>query len=169
MAYTYEGLGIRRIAFGQLTLRGRRLRKIGSTVTRCRRSGCCPCGNHIQQVFAAEDFLNGLATEEELLDVRLALAPGVVMNKQLAPGEKGWVMEAIAGMRFAKGMPFATNVDAALLQLVNGCNGIRPLREILASMPAEPGQTAQTSRTRCLELARTLMRWGIWLRARRRR
>ena len=91
---------------------------------------------------------------------RLAIASDVVLDQRLVPREIGWVVEAI-NLRFARGLPFAGSVDAALLRLVNTCDGNRPLRDIIASIGEGPGQNAQTVRQHCLELARNLVRWGM--------
>jgi hypothetical protein len=157
----YADLGIRRIGIGQLTLRRRQAQ---TNWFRCDTlpeiQGGCPCGDQIQRIFAAEDFLNGLQKDEEFMAQRLAISPDVVLDQRLAPRDAGWVVEAI-NLRLARGLPFAGNVDAALLRLVNTCDGKRPLRDLIAAMVEGSGQNAQTVRQQCLEMARNLVRWGM--------
>lgn len=157
----YRKLGIRRIAVGHLTLRRR---TVPENWFRCDTlpeiHGVCPCGDHIQRIFAAEDFLNGLSSEDELMAQRLAIASDVVLDQRLAPRELGWAVETI-NLCFARGLPFAGNVDVALLRLVNSCDGNRLLRDVITAIAEGPGQNAQTVRQHCLELARKLVRWGM--------
>lgn len=161
----YESQGIRRIAFGQLTLRRRRA---AENWFRCdtlpQIQGSYSCSEQIQRIFAAEDFLNQPDCPASLLQQKMMVAADVVIDQRLTPGKMGWAIDAM-GVHFIGGLPFAGNVDTTLLSLLNRCGGSRPLGEVIAAIVAESGPSAGSVRETCLDLARTLMRWGMLVRA----
>ncbi|HWQ90200.1 MAG TPA: class I SAM-dependent methyltransferase, partial [Clostridia bacterium] len=156
----YGELGIRRMAFGQLTLRKR---KAEENWFRCdilpAIQGFCPCGDQVQRVFAAEDLMNSSSGDTELLSRRFAIAPDVVLDQRLAPRASGWAAEAM-NLHFARGLPFSGNVDATLLRLITLCDGKSPLKDVIKCVCKDSGATG-ASAEHCLDLAKALIRWGM--------
>ena len=92
----YRGQGITRLALGAAILRKRRAARnwthyedlAGAAVA-------TDAGEQIERVFASEDFLAAVASDDALLNCRVALHPDHVLEQKLVAGEDGWVSQAL--------------------------------------------------------------------------
>jgi hypothetical protein len=75
-------------------------------------------------MFEAEDFLNGLADEAALLDVKFVLVPEHRLEQRLASSGGQWQLQE-ATLSLGEGIGFQGNLDintAMLLQSLDGSN-----------------------------------------------
>jgi hypothetical protein len=105
-------------------------------------------------MFAAQDFLEGLASPEALLDARLAVAPDVRLEQELRLTGEGWLLEQ-SGLELQSGLRFAAGLDRLTTPLVYGLDGTRTLREAL------PGGGEELGEADVLPLARRMLEAGF--------
>lgn len=132
----YDREGIEAIATGALILR----RRTGRNWVRADEMPAGPSGSgsdHVQRVFAAEDFLQGLADEHALLDEVFALVPGHRLDQTLVY-EEGYVA-GDARLRLAAGLGVVGLVPPNVLQVLFSLDGRRPLREAISEGAAVTG------------------------------
>jgi methylase of polypeptide subunit release factors len=122
----YRTRGIEAISSGSLVLR----RRSGRNWVREDELGPRPMGQggaHVERVFAAQDFLEGLATDRDLLDAVLERAPETwLIERRDAAG----TLER-ARLAVAEGVPVTGRIPPACLPVVGALDGRRTLREIL--------------------------------------
>jgi hypothetical protein len=147
--------GIASIAFGAVVLR-RRARAPGNWVRGLSlpRRPLQPSGAQLERMFAAQDFLEGLASPEALLDARLAVAPDVRLEQELRLTGEGWLLEQ-SGLELQSGLRFAAGLDRLTTPLVYGLDGTRTLREAL------PGGGEELGEADVLPLARRMLEAGF--------
>ena len=141
----YEKLGIASIGSGLITLRKT---ESGANWFRADESpekmeG--PCGSEVARGFALMDFLQTVASDEQLLETRLRYAPDLRLEQQYEPTAEGWKTSASV-IHLAKGLAYRGNTDPLIANLIVHCNGEKPLKDLVPSMAraleTEPGQVA---------------------------
>ena len=160
LAY-YERLGIGRISAGAVILRRR---SGGRNWIRCERAppggATGSASDQIQRVFAAEDLLHRLADDRELLQTSLALTPDHQLQQVLHADQGRWSVERIE-LRQTRGFPFTGEVDRLTAKLLLGCDGGRPLGELVAQVApqseSDPDQFARAAAA----LIRKLLKAGF--------
>ncbi|HTW99354.1 MAG TPA: methyltransferase, partial [Acidimicrobiales bacterium] len=86
--------------------------------------------------FEAADWLAGHGSDAALLDARLHVSPGTRLESwQHAEGGRWKVERAV--LRQVEGLAFSGLVNDEVAALVAGCDGRRPLREVLEALRAE--------------------------------
>ena len=157
----YRGQGIVRLALGGAILRKRRASLnwvhcedlAGAAVA-------TDAGEQIQRVFAAEDFLAGLASDDALLDYRVALHPDHLLEQKLVAGEGGWVNQALI-LAPASGIERRATIDTRVLLLLPQCDGRRTVRELIAIVGESDGTDFATAAASGLPLIKRLLRAGF--------
>jgi methylase of polypeptide subunit release factors len=149
------------IGFGSVTLRRR------SGDSNWRRAdelheGHNSASDHIQRVFAAEDLLRALPSEEGILNTRSRLAPGHRLEQAMVEGPDGGWQPLETRLVMTQGLGFRGSIDLPLAQMLQHLDGRRTLAEAVASAAAEMGiagaelpdfqQAATTTVRRLLEL-----------------
>ncbi len=160
MAY-YDELGIRRISAGTLIMRRRdtqknwfRAHSIGT--------GCCTgsANGQIERIFAAEDLLQGLDDDRDLLECRLLFDKHHRLEHQLSVEDGRWVVRA-ERLCASEGLPFAGNADVYIAKLLAGCDGRRTLRELIAEVGDYVKTDSEKLMAGCLTVVRRLMQSGF--------
>ena len=157
----YRDQGIARLALGAAILRKRRAARnwihcedlAGAAVA-------TDAGEQIQRVLDAEDFLAALATDDELLDRRVALHPDHVLEQKLVAGEDGWVSQALILLP-AKGIERRASIDPRVLMFLSQCNGSRTVREMIAAVGERDGTDFAAAATVGLPLVKRFLRAGF--------
>ena len=134
--------GIEQIAFGCAVLRRRtpangRPNWIRATRLPTRRLE--PASAQLEVIFAAHDFIAGLADERQLLDERLAVAENVAVEQELKLAEDGWGLRG-ASIAIRSGMRFSAGLDDVTTALVLGLDGTRTVREALPDPSEQHGR-----------------------------
>ena len=157
----YRGQGIARLALGGAILRKRRASRnwvhcedlAGAAVA-------TDAGEQIQRVFAAEDFLAGLASDDALLDCRVSLHPDHLLEQKLVAGEGGWVNQALI-LAPASGIERRAAIDTRVLLLLPQCDGRRTVRELIAIVGESDGTDFATAAASGVPLIKCLLRAGF--------
>lgn len=155
----YERAGIPEIASGLILLRNR------SGKNWVRIEDAPPCsgdfGDSIELGFALRDWLDA-AGDEDLLSEPLLLNPKARLDQHLEPAE-GTLRVTAAEIRLLDGLRYSGNVDRLALRMFAGCNGKRPLRELIAQLAADVGAPAERIAPECLGLIRRVIERGYVL------
>ncbi len=91
------------------------------------------CGEHVVQGFKLKDFLESLAGDSDLLAACLCASPDVRLDKSYEISEEAWV-ETGTQLSLKRGLAYSGRADAFIAELVAGCDGRRPLRDLLVKM-----------------------------------
>jgi hypothetical protein len=89
-----------------------------------------PAGAQIEAMFAAQDFLAGLADERLLLDERFKVSERVRVEQELLLADDGWALRD-SSIGIATGMRFTAGLDEVTTALVLGLDGTRTIRDAL--------------------------------------
>jgi methylase of polypeptide subunit release factors len=157
----YEQLGIGCISAGAVILRRRSGRPNwvrADTVPSGRRVGSC--GEQIERIFAAEDFLLTLDTEHELLSRALVLVPDHRMDHTLQAENGGWSVKS-AHLKLTQGFEFTGEVDRLVSAVLAGCDGQHSLRELTADLARGLGMDFEAIAPACIGIVRKLMQSGF--------
>ena len=157
----YDRIGIGRLCFGAAIMRkqsGRsnwlRCDEIGST------QGTSACGDHIERIFAAEDFLMNLADDAELLAQRLAVHTDVAFAQRLSPRDGAW-----SGVSFnihvTHGLPFSGEADPVLFRLLGQFDGRRLLQDAIRQVAGDLELDFDSLAPACLQIVKKLIRTGM--------
>jgi methylase of polypeptide subunit release factors len=148
LAY-YDRLGIGKISSGAIILRRR---SGGANWIRAERAppggAAGACSEQIQRVFAAQDLLEGLSDERELLQKSFVLAADHELQYSMTAGSGRWdVREAV--LKQTKGFAFAGEVDRLLSTILVRCDGQRPLGDVVSEVAGDfhvdPEQAARAA------------------------
>jgi hypothetical protein len=157
----YEQAGIRRLASGALVMRKR---SGGQNWTRCEdipiEISLTACGPQIERLFAAEDLLQGLRAERELLACKFQVHPSHNVEQRLVLGGEGWALQS-ATLHITSGMDFRAGVDMPTMQFLAQLDGTRPLREAAVTVAESLGRTLEEVTPICLEMTRRFLRTGL--------
>ena len=156
LAY-FRAEGIERIGYGAFVLR----RRDGETWIRTHelpdrdRRDTSP---HVLRLFENADALARLGGDEALLEAKLALVSGAVVETRARHDEDGWEEEWALGL--AEGIPFVAELDRVTASFVAALDGSRPLGEILGDLAAA-SDSPERLRESGLRVARELLELGF--------
>ena len=122
----YRVRGIEAISTGAIVIR----KRSGKNWARFDELAVVPRGEpsaHIERVFAAQDYLQSLRDESELLPATLALAPGVLVVERR---QAGGALER-ARLTVEEGIPLPGRVPVSVAPVLAALDGRRALAEIL--------------------------------------
>ncbi|MCR4412911.1 MAG: class I SAM-dependent methyltransferase [Thermoguttaceae bacterium] len=155
-----DRLGAGRISFGAVVLRrraGRNWFRADPLAAGMPPSGC---SDQIRRVFAAQDLLESLQSDEALLAQSLRLTPEHQMEQVLVAESGRWLVKA-ARIRQTQGYPFEGNIDRLVGTILADCDGRHRLGDLVADLArqlgADPAQVAPS----CCRVMRTLLAWGF--------
>ena len=89
-------------------------------------------GPQLEQLFAAQDFLAEVPTDEALLERRFAVAEGTTLEQSLAPAGGRWTLQE-SELRLGGGLDFVAGLDEYAMRIVTALDPTRPLGETLDS------------------------------------
>jgi len=162
----YENLGIGLISFGAFILRRRTAADNWLRAERAPEGQAnSSCSEQIQRIFAAQDLLKGLASEENLLDKAFVLTADHQLEHVLQAERGQWVVQS-AQLRQTKGFPFIGNVDRLVSTVLAGCDGRRTVgrlvKDLAAGLKLDVGQITPG----CIAVMRKLLETGFLLEGR---
>ena len=158
----YEREGIAAISTVLITMRRR---QEGPNWLRVDESGprlVGPCGEAIEQGFAANDFLVGAADDRVLADARLRLSPHVELVQRLKPGQGAWQPTA-AELRLVQGISYTQAVEPIVANLIVRCDGTLKLRDVMSQLAAAQNTSPDKVPPAALEVVRRLIARGVLL------
>jgi methylase of polypeptide subunit release factors len=118
------------------------------------------CGEHIQRIFAAEDFLRSLQNDEEFLQQRLQPHPDLAIDQQLALNEGVWSIGRLT-MTLNRGLPFPGNTDIQMLKLLINLNSSRTVGETMSLLAENSGVSVDSLRPACIAVLKKLTGCGM--------
>jgi methylase of polypeptide subunit release factors len=160
MAY-YEQMGITRISAGGMIMR-RRSQQANWFRAHAIDKGRCTgsCGDQIERIFAAEDLLQTITDDRQLLEQRLLFDEHHRLEHQLAVRDGSWAVNS-EQLYASEGIPFAGNMDMYIANLLAGCDGRRTLRELIEAVADRMQTNQETVIPACLATVRKLMQAGF--------
>jgi SAM-dependent methyltransferase len=126
----YRDAGIQSIAMGGVILRRRAKGPNWVRADILPGAPAEPCGDHVERIFAAEDFLAEARRDEEVLARAYRLVDAHRLRQELRMQDGRFLVEE-AEIRLESGLRFSGTVDAATLQLLQRCDGRKPLRGLV--------------------------------------
>jgi methylase of polypeptide subunit release factors len=156
----YREIGMERVSVGAIVMR----KRSGGTWFR---SDAAPagrivsdCGEHIEAIFAAEDLLQALAEDGELLDRRFTLAPAHALDVRMVLRDGGRIAESMV-LRLTAGFPFAGEVDGVVVGLLSECAGGRLLRDVVTDLAEKMELDAAGVTGAALAIVKKFLRAGV--------
>ena len=119
-----------------------------------------PAGSHIERIFAAEDRLAALATDDALLGGTFTTVRDHELQQRLKCGDAGYAIES-AQVALTGGLTFYGNVDKYATQLLGRCDGQRSLRAIAEEIAGEAGVSVPAFTAAAASIARRLIAMGF--------
>jgi methylase of polypeptide subunit release factors len=157
----YREAGIGRISGGGVILRKRSCAKNWTRHDSMQNTGASgSCADHILRIFAAEDFLQGLESDEEFLNQRLQPHPDLAVDQHLVLHEGAWTMQGLT-INLSRGLPFPGHADIHVLKLLANTIGQRTVREAISALAQETATAADKITPTCLNVLRTFVRLGM--------
>ena len=147
----YERLGAERVAYGAMILRRR---EGGQNWIRCDDvlgSPIGPSSDLVLRVFENQDFLEGLTGDEALLGHAFRLVERHRFEQVVRLREGAWEVDATM-LILEDGLEFRGPVDALVLDVLAGCDGQRPLGDLVEDAEA---------RAELVPVVRRLLELGI--------
>jgi SAM-dependent methyltransferase len=156
----YEALGIDAVSAGAVILRRRGGRNWirSDSVPSGQRTGSC--GGQIERIFAAQDVLEQVGDDRELLDQCLVLAADHQMEHVLHAENGGWSVTT-ARLRQSGGFEFTGDVDRLVSAVLAGCDGRHALRELVTDLARGLRLNFEEVAPACLAVVRRLMETGF--------
>jgi hypothetical protein len=119
-----------------------------------------PCGDDVAAGFDRRDVLAELADDGALLAARLKLSDDVCLHQQLRPGDGAWEVVS-AEVRRSNGLEYAGSIDSDGARLLAGCDGRRPLGDLVAELAASVGADAAEVTPAAVGIVRRLIAQGF--------
>jgi hypothetical protein len=138
MSY-YDREGIEAVTYGLITMRRSRGHANWVRFVKMPNGATVPGGDHILRRFQAQDFLESMSDDRQLLDQRLHVARDIRLEQHYA--QEGSGVSAVA-TRMHLGRPEAyhtLDVDATVATLIMCHEAERSLREVFAEMAGALG------------------------------
>ena len=121
-----------------------------------------PAGESIAMGFALRDFLEVNQDDSVLLQQSLRLSPDARLHQELRPSDEGWT-PTTSELHLERGLAYSGVIDPFVARLAGGCNGRRPLRELVAAMAVSLDRNVADITEPCLNVVRRLVERGFLL------
>jgi len=105
-------------------------------------------------------WLRDHPSDSSVLDARMTLAPGVLLEEVSAAGPDGWA-PVVATVRAADGAGWRHEVDSPAAALLAGCQGALSLGEVVGLLAAAHGRSTDEIAAASLPAVRELIRHGL--------
>lgn len=156
----YRREGIEAIAYGTIVLRRRPQGRGWVRSTELPRGQFRESGHHLERLFAAQDFLEGVPSEELLLRERFAVAGDVGLEQRLAQEGGRWILQE-ATLRLNGGLGFTAGLDEYTVHVMTTLDPALPLEATLESGAVALGVEPREFATAGAELVRQMVQLGF--------
>jgi methylase of polypeptide subunit release factors len=151
--------GIEAIAYGGIVMR-RRSGPNWVRSTQLPHRTLHQAGPQLEQLFAAQDFLAEVPTDEALLERRFAVAAGTTLEQTLAPSGGRWSLQE-SELRLGGGLDFVAGLDEYAMRIVTALDPTRPLGETLDATAATVDLDHEEFRAAGATLVRRMVELGF--------
>ena len=159
LAY-YERLGIGFISFGAAIFRRRSGRANWIRAEKIVEQSLGSLSDQIQRIFAAQDLLQTLNEDGDLLGKAFMLTPDHQLEHVLQAENGNWTVRS-AQLKQIKGFQFVGNVDRLGSTVLAGCDGKRTVGELVADLAAGLRMEPEKIAPACINLMRKLLETGF--------
>lgn len=121
-----------------------------------------PFGDLVLRGFAARDFLQSHAADEQLLAVKPSLAPDVRLEQVFQQTKGGWQRESLT-LRLPKAFNLFLGLQPIVAEFFSGCEGTRTLGELIDDFAAKVDASHEQVQKECLDAVRKLIERGFLL------
>lgn len=121
-----------------------------------------PFGEAVLLTFAGRDFLQGHASDDQMMEVKPRLSPHTRLEQFYQPAEGGWQPLSL-NLRRTKGFPFFVGLQPPVASFLGGCNGSRSVRELIEEFARQVDAPRDQVQTECLGVLRKLIERGFLL------
>ena len=161
----YDERGMARIATGAVVMRKRTCAR---NWERCEDIpmdiSMNACGEQMERIFDAEDLLQSLAHESDLLECRFKLHPAHRLEQRMAVRGGAWALESNK-LHLTSGMDFCAQIDMPTMQFLGELDGNRTVREAATPVAEAMGRTVEDVVPVCLGITKRMLRIGLLMRA----
>lgn len=119
-----------------------------------------PLGPEVAGWLDRVDWLRAHATDDALLDARLRLTDGALLERYATAGDDGWVEEGTVVTR-AEGPRWRHEVDEPAAALLAGCRGTLPLRDVVELLAFAHDRPVDALVAAALPAVREMVRHGL--------
>ncbi len=156
----YAETGIEMIASGAVILRRRSDRPTWARAIEVPDAPTGLAGEHVQRLFAAHDELADLPSPKALLDRSLRPVEGQRLDQTMIYKDGAYAADA-AFMRRHPGVGVITRIDPRVMPVVVGCDGRRPLGELITRATDGLGHERTELATLCFATVHTAYELGL--------
>jgi methylase of polypeptide subunit release factors len=161
----YESVGITRLALGAVIMHKR---STAQNWMRCEDISIDislnNCGEQIERIFNAQDLLQALRDDGELLEHRFKLHPGHRLEQGLAVRDGAWSLLSNK-LHITNGMDFCAQADMPTIRFLAELDGTRTVREAAAPIAQSLGRTFEEVMPICLDITKRMLHIGLLMRA----
>jgi methyltransferase family protein len=158
----YDECGVEAIGFGLITMRKRgdgRTPWFRAEVAE--QDFALPCGDHLGATFELAELVR-TSDDGDLLATAFGTAPDVVLDERRRPAPGGWVA-LDRRLRQTAGLCREGEVDDVVAAIVAGCDGQRPLADVLDAVATGCGGDAAEVRSSAMPIVRRLIEQAFLL------
>jgi methylase of polypeptide subunit release factors len=159
----FDRLGIEGIAVGAVILR-RRHGPNWMLADELPSERLGPASDHILRVFAAQDFVAGLADEGALLAEHLVLDEHAQLEQRVVYRDGGWTVDEI-GVTLQDGLGFHASLDGATGGMLAALDGKRTLGEVAGDLARLEGVSREEVERALFPVATRMLTAGFLVRA----
>jgi methylase of polypeptide subunit release factors len=119
-----------------------------------------PFGDAVERRFTARDLLTTHSTDEQILGVKLRIAPDVRLEQIFEPSEEGWRRRSLA-LRLTGGLPSTLATQPIVAEFLASLNGSRTLGEVIDALIPKVDGAPEQVRKECVNVSRKLIESGF--------
>jgi methylase of polypeptide subunit release factors len=155
----FAAAGVEAVGFGLVTLHRSGAATPVVVAEEARQPVTQPLGPHVTSWFDRQDWLRA---HPDLLSAHLSRAADLHLGQDAVAGANGWEVVTQV-LRLDSGFRWQGEVDQLTVELVAGCDGRTPLRDVLALLAAAHGYREDELSTGALPAVRHLIERGLLL------
>jgi methylase of polypeptide subunit release factors len=121
-----------------------------------------PFGESVLLTFAARDFLQAHASDDQMMLVKPRLSPHTRLEQFFQPVDGSWQSSSL-NLRLLKGFPFFVGLQPTVAGFLAGCNGTRSVGELIRDFARQVDAPLDRVQAECLGILRRLIERGFLL------
>jgi hypothetical protein len=119
-----------------------------------------PFGDLVVETFARREFLLAHELDDQLLPLKPKLSASARLEQLFQPAGDGWKQQELT-LRMPKGINPIIGLQPIVAEFLIGCDGERPLSDIVAEFAGKAGAPREQVQHECLAAVRKLIERGF--------